>query len=47
VRADMTACWWCLHVGLLHANKTNSETLKFTTRQVVNVTVLYLSEFYE
>jgi hypothetical protein len=29
----------------LHTNKTNSETLKLTTRQVVNVTVLYLSEF--
>lgn len=34
-----------LHVGFLNADKTNGKSLELSTRKVVNVTVLNLSEF--
>jgi hypothetical protein len=36
--------WKNLHIGLLHTNQTNGETLKLTTRKVADFTIGDLSQ---
>jgi hypothetical protein len=33
-----------LHIGFLHANSTDGETLKLTTRKECNITVIDMAE---